>query len=155
MSEPMYSPPPPPIAPPPPTSGAGAAQQVQGPALGLLITAGIAVLFGLLGLVLNVLGVGMSGLQNLGGGSGVGDRYAQYFSGGIGIVSAILTLGVFGFVAWAALQMKQLRGWTLAVVASVICIIPCFCPSCFVGIPVGIWSLVVLMKPEVKAAFTK
>jgi hypothetical protein len=34
-------------------------------------------------------------------------------------------------------------------------LIPCFCPSCFVGIPVGIWSLVVLMKPEVKAAFTK
>ena len=154
MSEPMYSPPPPPPIAPPPV-GPGAAQQVQGPALGLLITAGIAILFSILGLVMNLLGVGMSGLQNLGGGSGPGEQYARYFTGGIGIVSAIICIGLFGFVAWAALQMKQLRGWTLAVVASIIAIIPCFCPSCFVGIPVGIWSLVVLMKPEVKAAFTK
>jgi len=152
MSEPMYSPPPPPpIAPPP--AGPGAAQQVQGPALGLLITAGIAILFSLLGLVLNLFGIGMSGLSNLGGGAG--DQYARYFTGGLGIVSAIVCLAIFGFVAWAALQMKQLRGWTLAVVASVLALLPCFCPSCFVGIPVGIWSLVVLMKPEVKAAFTK
>src|SRR5688572_33380358 len=35
MSQPMYSPPPPPAPPPPPTiGGAGAAQQVQGPAIG-------------------------------------------------------------------------------------------------------------------------
>src|ERR1044072_3997062 len=131
MSEPMYSPPPPPpIAPPP--SGPGAAQQVQGPALGLLITAGIAILFSLLGLVMNLLGVGMSGLQNLGG-SDASAQYARYFSGGIGIVSSVICIGLFGFVAWAALQMKQLRGWTLAVVARVIALIPCFCPSCVIS----------------------
>src|ERR1044072_8224113 len=77
MSEPMSSPPPPPpIAPPP--SGPGAAQQVQGPALGLLITAGIAILFSLLGLVMNLLGVGMSGLQNLGG-SDASAQEPRYF----------------------------------------------------------------------------
>src|SRR4029079_4028767 len=89
MSEPMYSPPPPPPISPPPT-GPAAAQQVQGPALGLLITAGIAILFSLLGLVLNLFGIGMSGLSNLGGSAG--DQYARYFTGGLGLVSGIGSL---------------------------------------------------------------
>ena len=154
MSEPLYSPPPPPppIAPPP--SGAGALQQVQGPAIGLLVTAIIGVCLGLFGLVGNIFGVGMSGLQNLGGGSGAADRYMQYMTGGVGIVSAILGLAVSGFIIWAALQMKQLRNWTMAVVASIVAMIPCIGPCCIIGIPIGIWSLIVLMKPDVKAAFT-
>jgi hypothetical protein len=59
----MYSPPPPPA---PPPAGAPAAQQVQGPAMGLLITGIIGVLLNLIGLAMNVLGAGMSGLQNMG-----------------------------------------------------------------------------------------
>jgi hypothetical protein len=26
-------------------------------------------------------------------------------------------------------------------------------PCCFIGLPIGIWALIVLAKPEVKAAF--
>jgi hypothetical protein len=37
--------------------------------------------------------------------------------------------------------------------ASIIAIIPCFGPCCCLGIPVGIWALVVINKPEVKSAF--
>jgi hypothetical protein len=32
--------------------------------------------------------------------------------------------------------------------------IPCISPCCLLGLPIGIWALVVLLKPEVKAAFT-
>jgi len=153
MSEPMYSPPPPPIAPPPPPMGAGAAQQVQGPAIGLLVVGALGVLAQLIGLAANIFGVGMSGLQDMGGGSAATDRYLQYFSGGIGIVVGIIGLAIYGFVIWAALQMKQLRKWTLAVVASIAAMLPCSC-CCIVGLPIGIWALIVLMKPEVKSAFS-
>jgi uncharacterized membrane protein YhaH (DUF805 family) len=153
MSEPLYSPPPPPpIAPPP--AGGGALQQVQGPAIGLLVTAIIGIVLGLFSLLGNVFGIGMSGLQNIGGGSGATDRYMQYMSGGLGIVFAIIGLAISGFVIWAALQMKQLRNWNMAVAASVVAMIPCIGPCCVIGLPIGIWSLIVLMKPEVKAAFT-
>ena len=154
MSDPMYPPPPPPGAPPPmaPMGSAGAAQQVQGPALGLMITAGIGLLFGLIGLAANALGLGAGALSSLGS-SGPGGRYMHYMSGGIGIVSAIVGLAAMGFVMWGAMQMKQLRKWGIAVGASIVAMIPCFCPSCFVGIPVGIWALIVLMKPEVKNSF--
>lgn len=150
MSEPISPPPPsppPPGAPPPATS---AAQQVQGPAIGLLITAVLGILFALFGLLANLLGFGMASFEDLGG--GYGDRYWSMWSGGMGIAMAILGLAVWGFVAWAALKMKALQQWTAAIVASVVAMIPCSC-ACILGLPIGIWSLVILLKPEVKAAF--
>ena len=149
MSEPM-SPPPPPYTPPPP-AGPGAAQQVQGPAIGLIVTGAIGLLFAVLGLLMNVLGMGMSGLQDLGG--DYGSQYWAMWSGGLGVVSAVIALAAWGFVIWAAMKMKVFEQRTAAIVASIVAMIPCFCPTCVVGIPIGIWSLVVLLKPEVKAAF--
>lgn len=151
MSEPM-SPPPPPSAPPPP-AGPPAAQQVQGPAIGLIITAVIGGIFALIGIFGQILGmgVGMMDLEQYGGGS----EWAEYaLGGGFGIASSIIGLVVAGFIIWAALQMKALRQWTLAVVASILAMIPCISPCCIIGLPIGIWALVVLMKPEVKAAFS-
>ena len=31
--------------------------------------------------------------------------------------------------------------------------VPCISPCCLVGLPIGIWALVVLNKPEVKGSF--
>ena len=161
MSAPMYpppppSPPPPPYNPPPmggaPMGGPPAAQQVQGPAMGLLITGVIGVVLGALSLLMNLLGMGMSGLEGLGGG-GATDQYMQYMSGGVGIVSGIIALGISGFIIWSSMQMKQLRNWNMSVAASIVAMIPCIGPCCLIGIPIGVWSLIVLMKPEVKSAF--
>lgn len=155
MSDPMYPPPPPPSMPPPPMAPMGggmAAQQVQGPAMGLMIVAGIGIVLGLFSLVMNVAGVGMGALGDVGGG-GPADQYMQYMSGGIGIVFNILSLAISGFILWAAMQMRQLRNWTMSAAASVVAMIPCIGPCCLIGIPVGIWALIVLMKPEVKSAF--
>jgi hypothetical protein len=151
MSEPMYSPPPPPAPPPmPPMGGAPAAQQVQGPAIALLVVGILGVLAQIAGLLMNALGVGMGALGNMGGGAS--DRYMQMFSGGIGIVVGILALAMYGFVVWASLQMKQLRGWNISLAGSIVSMLPCSC-CCIIGLPIGIWSLIVLMKPEVKSAF--
>jgi hypothetical protein len=164
MSNPMYpppppsppSPPPPPYNPPPmggaPMGGPPAAQAVQGPAMGLMITGVIGLLLGLLGLLMNVLGLGMSGMESMGGG-GAADQYMSYMSGGMGVVSAIIGLGISGFIVWASMQMKQLRNWNMSVAASIVAMLPCIGPCCLIGIPVGIWSLMTLMKPEVKSAF--
>ena len=160
MTSPMYPPPPPSPPPPPynppPMGGApgspGAAQQVQGPAMGLLITGVIGLIFGALGLLMNLLGIGMSGMESLGGG-GATDQYMQYMSGGLGIVSGIIGLAISGFIVWASLQMKQLRNWNMSVAASVVAMIPCIGPCCIIGIPIGIWSLMTLMKPEVMTSF--
>jgi hypothetical protein len=36
---------------------------------------------------------------------------------------------------------------------TILVMIPCLSPCCILGIPIGIWGLIVLMDPNVKAAF--
>ena len=51
--------------------------------------------------------------------------------------------------AW---QMRQLKSYGLAVIACVLAILPCTL-TWFVSMPMGIWALVVLMRPDVREAF--
>ena len=57
------------------------------------------------------------------------------------------------FILFGALKMKKLESYGLAMAASIIAMIPCFSPCCLLGLPIGIWAVVVLSKPEVKSAF--
>ena len=74
-------------------------------------------------------------------------------SGGIGVVSAAIGLLIAGLIIYASMEMKKLKQWGLAVAASILAMVPCISPCCIIGLPIGIWALVVLMKDEVKAAF--
>jgi len=157
MNQPMSPPPPPPpsVGPPtgtPPTSTIVA--QVQGPAIGLIVAAAFGALWDLLSLLSNLLGGGMAGLEELAGEYEGVSRIASATGGAVGVLACLISLGICGLIIWAALQMKELRNWTLAMVASILAMVPCIGACCLIGIPIGIWSLVVLMKPEVKAAFT-
>jgi uncharacterized BrkB/YihY/UPF0761 family membrane protein len=125
------------------------AGQVSGPSVGLIITGVIGGLFSLFAVI--ALGIGLS-LSSLWGGHSF-DRYEDFYGGAIGLGSSSLGLLVAIFIIYAALKMKDLKHWNLAVVASVLAMIPCISPCCIIGLPIGIWSLVVLMRPDVKAAF--
>jgi hypothetical protein len=59
---------------------------------------------------------------------------------------------VNGFVLFGAIQLLRLRNYSVAMVASVVAMLPCQC-CCLFGLPFGIWALVVLNKPEVKSHF--
>ena len=50
-------------------------------------------------------------------------------------------------------QDADLRGRGLAMTGSVLSMIPCLSGCCIVGLPVGIWALVVLNNPDVRAGF--
>lgn len=65
----------------------------------------------------------------------------------IGILAAPGTLVVLG-----AYNMMRLRSHRISVVGSVLAVLP-FLPGAIIGLPMGIWALVLLMKQEVKAAF--
>jgi hypothetical protein len=71
-----------------------------------------------------------------------------------------LALGAFGILAAAitilgGVRMISLKSYALAVTGSVLAVIPCLSAMgcCCIGEGVGIWSLVVLMNADVKAAF--
>jgi hypothetical protein len=56
-------------------------------------------------------------------------------------------------ILFGALKMMRLQSYGWAMAAAILAVIPCLSPCCCLGIPFGIWALVVLSKPEVKAAF--
>ena len=62
-----------------------------------------------------------------------------------------LTPGVLTIVA--ALKMKRLEAYGLAVAASILTIVAT--PPCLIGLPIGIWALVVLSQRNVRAAFAQ
>ena len=123
-------------------------QQVSGPATGLQVTAGIGIVWQIISLLLHVLGMGSSAAF---GGS---NRMVEMLSGGLGIFFSVLGILIGAIVFMGASKMKSLRSYGFALAAAILAMIPCISPCCLLGLPIGIWAIVILVKPEVKAAFT-
>jgi len=117
---------------------ANALQQVKGPAIGVLVT-GILNWFVIPPLVLLVV-----------------YRIAAY--SGQSVLSVSVPLGIpisalvlASLMIFGALKMKRLEGYGWAVASSILAII--ITPGNLIGLPLGIWALVVLSRPEVRVAF--
>jgi len=124
-----------------------ALQQVSGPATGLIVVA-------ILGFIAQVLTL----IWQLGFSAFAANQMAQQpwgnmFSPALTTVSSIIGIAVSGLILFGGLKMKKLESHGLAMGASIIAMIPCISPCCLVGLPIGIWAVVVLSKPEVKGAF--
>lgn len=165
MQQNPYGPPPGGFIPPPgygspnlppgmnaPGGEAAARSQVAPPAIALMVASGIT-FFWYLAIVVMMLFFG--GMAALGSGSGSGgDPMAGLLSGAIAAV-------VYGFWALMALisfvgafRMRQLKSYGLSMASAIIAMVPCTTyMCCLLMFPMGIWALIVLLKPEVKSAF--
>lgn len=135
----------------PPAALAGAdplaASRVAGPAVALIIT-------GVLGIVAQAL-VLIVNLVELAGGMRRPGQQAMpvIFSGGLGVGMAGIELLIGIVVVIGAVKMKNLENYGFAMAAAVLAMVPCMSPCCLLGLPFGIWALVVLSDAGVKAAF--
>ncbi len=128
----------------------GPGQRVAGPAIGLIVTAvsGLALqTLGVLGNLMSLAAVGarppMQGRNDLD--MVFGPQIA------IGIGAFAIAMGVLVLVG--ALKMKRLESYSLAMASAIVAMLPCLSPCCLLGLPFGIWALVVLNDQSVKAAF--
>jgi hypothetical protein len=126
--------------------------QVSGPSIGLLVTGIIGGIFSLLGLFMSILGTSFSSIMR-DRFDEFDDRYAEIFEGAAGIASSFIGIVVAAFIIYAALKMKELSQYGLCMAASILAMIPCISPCCIIGLPIGIWCLIVLSRPEIKTAF--
>ena len=131
-----------------PTPGPEAVGLVNGPAIGLIVVAVLGALAQITSLIFNLAGASMLANSRM-----PKEAWANLFSGTIGVVSGIIGILVSVVILLGALKMKKLESYGLAMTASIIAMIPCFSPCCLLGLPIGIWAVVVLSKPEVKSAF--
>ncbi len=137
--------PPPPLPPAPPVNPA---DSVKAPAIIMIVLAGLGGAVSALFLVLNILGVAVgstSAMQD--------ERIAQYVSGGCGIAFLAASIVLDVLVLLGGMKMLKLQSWGLALAAAIVCLVPCYWSCCGLGLIPGIWGLIVLLKPEVKAAF--
>lgn len=82
------------------------------------------------------------------------DFWGTVFSLFFNFASLIIGLAVTVIILVGAVQMKKLRTYGLAMAAAILSVIPCTSPCCFlIGVPIGIWAIVVLSDPVVKRAF--
>jgi len=125
------------------------AAQVSSPSVGLLVTGVVGGIISVLGLILNAIGTSVIPFME----DSLDERYMELWEGAAGIASSFIGIVVAVFIIYAALKMKELSQYGLCMAASILAMIPCISPCCIIGLPIGIWCLVVLTKPEVKAAF--
>lgn len=128
--------------------------KVKGPAVALVVVAALGALLSIMGLAFagamgsfyESMGMPEEQLEQM--------RAMQGANFAMTLIATVFAVAADAFVIWAALRMMKLQGWVPAVVASFLVMIPCFSSiCCIVGVPVGIWSLVVLFNADVKRAF--
>ncbi len=119
---------------------------VNGPAVFMMVLAGLNIAFALFGLVMNLFFGGM-GLAGAPSGGTQEQMIIQAISGVVGNICGII---ISILILVGANKMRKLQSYGLAMTA---CILSIICCPCCIGIGPGIWGIVVLCKPEVKAAF--
>jgi hypothetical protein len=79
---------------------------------------------------------------------------AGYYVGWIGgLAISIVCLITSPVILYAGVQMGQAKSYGLCKTGAILAAIPCTSFCCIAGIPIGIWAVVTLNKPEVKAGF--
>lgn len=73
--------------------------------------------------------------------------------GAMGKAMTVFQLLMYLAILGGSLMMLKGKNYGFSVVAVVLSSIPCFGPCCCLGMIPGIWALVILFKPEIRAGF--
>lgn len=130
-----------------PTPSSPAASRVAGPAIALIVVGVLNAISGVVGLILSLTGSSLLAIDQL------PPELAPMISGTVVVVSNLIGLIISMLIMYGGVQMKNLRSYGLAMTASILVALPCTSPCCILGLPIAIWALVVLSKPDVKSAF--
>jgi hypothetical protein len=135
-------------------SSAQARQDVSLPAILLMVMSALTFLYGLVSLLRPVDTEQLDQLRNNPDLAPMMGMMEFMTSTGGRVAVSLPYLILNALIFFGALKMKNLQGYGLAMTAGILSLIPCCGPCVCLGIPVGIWALVTLRKPEVRASFT-
>jgi hypothetical protein len=153
-------------APPPPLAAASlpgsnaeraaALSRVEGPAIALIITAGLGVAYYTFNGLFTLLTGGMMFHQQLP--PEVPPQLRTLIeelraSAPLFGIFNLMVAALNGFILFGAIRLLRLKNYTVVMIAAIAAMVPCQC-CCLFGLPFGIWALVAMSKPEVKSQFT-
>ena len=70
------------------------------------------------------------------------------------IFTTLVSLPFQALMYFGAASMQSLRRYNLSLVSIITSMIPCYWSLCGVGIPIGIWAIIVLNRKEIRTQFT-
>ena len=127
---------------------------LNGPATALKVTAILGIVWMVLNLVFNALtlvGVDFGFRQ---GGPPGWPSVAAPAGGGVGVLVNLIGIVVGVVILNGVAKMRALQNYPFAFATGILAMLPCVSPCCLLGLPFGIWALVVLGKPEIKSQFS-
>jgi hypothetical protein len=122
-----------------------AADRVAAPAIGLIITGSLGLLFQTVGMMGNLVMLDKPQMR--------GNNMAFVGQGAFQIVFGLFVIVLSILIIVGGVKMRRLESYGLAMAAAILATIPCLSPCCLLGLPFGIWAIIVLSSEEVKATF--
>lgn len=128
--------------------------KVKGPAIAMLVNGALIALFSLFGTLQHLLGKKPEMPPMPPEVPPWVPEFIQTMQGPVGLAANIFSVLVGAFIILGSIKMMKLQSRGLAVATAVVSMIPCLTGCCCIlGLPFGIWAMVVLNKPEVKSSF--
>ena len=133
---------------------AGALQRVKAPAITLLVVSILLAIYSLANVVTMASGKLVSPAL-----PGMDENTRKFMESYFDFLSRygwmVSLLGAFsaGLGIVASLRLKSLRSFGLVTVAAIAAMLPCFSSCCCIGLPMGIWVVVIMNRSDVKPYF--
>jgi len=132
-----------------PSGGGGSNAKIMAPAIVMIV-------LGALGIVLSILGVFMA----MGPPEPVDPELPEFLRnlqegqrGPVAIAIQAIFIFVNAAIVLGGVCMLRLKAWVFCLIASILLILNFGNCICFAGIPVGIWSIVILSLEDVRRKF--
>jgi hypothetical protein len=131
-----------------PLSDADLERRIAPPALAMLVVAGLSILL----LAVSIIA---DPIRHLCESCGIEVAPPNRLVAILDLFYRLLMLAVATLVLIGSLQLLRQRSWVLGLTAAVLLLVPCLGPCCPIGMPVGAWTLFVLLQPDVRQALQR
>ena len=126
---------------------------VKGPAIALIVVASIGIALYLLSTMGHFVGSDRMLNRDMSNLPPWLQQALRNNAGPRGAIFALFAVAINAFVLFGALKMLRLKSHVFAIITCIVAMLPCSC-CCLLGLPFGIWGLVVLNKADVKSQFS-
>jgi hypothetical protein len=129
-----------------------ALDKVKPVSIAIMVVGALGVLGSLMGLALALFGTGLGAIA----GREDADKFGALVGGGFQLALYGFAVIVYAIALFGGFKMSKLDNYVLAWVGTVASAMPCFLCCCIpFGVPVAIWSAIVLMDDNVRNAFAR
>ena len=141
-------------APPPPGQGGPSREALNVPGILFMVAGGLVVLYSLVNVATS--GMNQAQMDKVLSDPNLPSELKNMIRTLIGPLTKVFSLfaaAIGGLLIFGGYQMRLLKNYGIAMAACIIGLLPCT-SCCCLTLPLAIWTLTILTRPEIKSSFT-